>query len=192
MTAAGIARRFIERTVATEATESARPWVLFIDGRSGSGKTTLSARVVKELHKLSGSAPQTLAMDELYPGWHGLAEGSASLARVLSTLRYRRYDWGTGHYGNQVALDQARTLVVEGCGSITSHNFEAASRSSGSSWNGFYGVWVACPDEIRRTRALARDGDMFAPHWDSWAAQERVHFSKAQPIALAHEIMHVA
>ena len=164
--------------------------MLFIDGRSGSGKTTLAAHIVDELHNLTGSEPQTLAMDELYPGWHGLAEGSASLARVLSTLQYHRYNWASDQFEREVELNPTRTLVIEGCGSITSHNFKVAA-SSGSNWRGFYGVWVACPDEIRRLRALARDGNMFAPHWDSWAAQERAHFSLAQPIAVAHEILHV-
>jgi cytidylate kinase len=33
-------------------------------------------------------------------------------------------------------------------------------------------VWLEVPALVRKRRALDRDGEMFAPHWDQWAAQE--------------------
>ena len=33
-------------------------------------------------------------------------------------------------------------------------------------------VWTEAPASVRKNRALDRDGDTFAPHWDAWAAQE--------------------
>jgi len=31
------------------------------------------------------------------------------------------------------------------------------------------------PEKDRRARALARDGDLYAPHWERWAAQEEAY-----------------
>jgi anthranilate synthase component 1/para-aminobenzoate synthetase len=33
-------------------------------------------------------------------------------------------------------------------------------------------VWLEAPSSVRKKRALDRDGETFAPHWDRWAAQE--------------------
>ncbi|MGH3453856.1 MAG: 4-amino-4-deoxy-L-arabinose transferase, partial [Nocardioidaceae bacterium] len=33
-------------------------------------------------------------------------------------------------------------------------------------------VWVDAPADVRKRRALTRDGDVFAPYWDQWAADE--------------------
>jgi hypothetical protein len=33
-------------------------------------------------------------------------------------------------------------------------------------------AWMELPAAVRKKRALDRDGDTFAPHWDAWAAQE--------------------
>jgi dephospho-CoA kinase len=38
-------------------------------------------------------------------------------------------------------------------------------------------IWVDAPEEQRYRRAMARDGDAYAPHWARWAAQERAHFA---------------
>ena len=46
-----------------------------IDGPSGSGKTTLAAEI--EQHWNSAVKLQVVHMDDLYPGWDGLAEGAA-------------------------------------------------------------------------------------------------------------------
>ena len=33
-------------------------------------------------------------------------------------------------------------------------------------------VWLQLPEAQRRRRALARDGEIYRPHWERWAAQE--------------------
>jgi cytidylate kinase len=33
-------------------------------------------------------------------------------------------------------------------------------------------IWLEAPDSVRKNRALERDGETFAPHWERWAAQE--------------------
>ena len=38
--------------------------------------------------------------------------------------------------------------------------------------------WVEAPYDLRLRRGLERDGDAFAPHWEQWAADEKVHFAR--------------
>ena len=62
--------------VVAELAAPPRPVVL-VDGRSGAGKSTLAARLVA-----AWPGPVTLvSLDDLFPGWDGLAAGSDAVAR---------------------------------------------------------------------------------------------------------------
>ena len=39
---------------------------------------------------------------------------------------------------------------------------------------------MEAPADVRKQRALDRDGDTYAPYWDVWAAQEAEHFAAEQ------------
>jgi hypothetical protein len=39
-------------------------------------------------------------------------------------------------------------------------------------------VWVDADPPVRRSRALARAGDLYAPHWQRWAAQEEAYAAR--------------
>jgi hypothetical protein len=151
------------------------PRLLGIDGRSGTGKTTLASAVVVDLTRRGVTAP-CVHMDELYAGWQGLAGAPAALHRqVLTPLRlggaasYRRWDWARGSYARHpVRVPPAEVVVVEGVGAIQ------ADRAAYD-----LTVWLSAPTPVRRARALSRDGEMFAPHWDTWAAQEDELFGSA-------------
>ena len=144
------------------------PSVVMIDGRSGAGKTTLAAQIADELEA------QVLHMDDLYRGWDGLLDAPARLETALAEGTYHTYDWDRGRPAHRVMITADRPLVIEGCGSITAgtvaaaHAFAAGSTST----TPVLTLWMECPTEERKVRALARDGDMFRPHWDEWAAQE--------------------
>lgn len=159
--------------------------VVLIDGRSGSGKTTLAVSLADGIERERGVRPQIIGMDELYPGWSGLADGSASLPGVLRSTGYSQYDWAREQFATEIEIDPLRPLIVEGCGSLTRASL-AAARQRGS----IYAVWIEGPEALRKKRALGRDGDMFAPHWVSWAEQETAHFKIARPWSIAREIMH--
>ncbi|MFT4232382.1 MAG: hypothetical protein QM606_06365 [Leucobacter sp.] len=51
-------------------------------------------------------------------------------------------------------------------------------------------VWIECDAAVRRARALARDGETYAPHWERWAAQEEAFFAEHRPWLLADEVLH--
>lgn len=173
--------------------------VVLIDGRSGSGKTTFALRLMQRL-RAAGRQAQLLSLDNLYPGWDGLAAGSRAVAEALAAGGYRRYDWELGAFAEWVPLDAESALVIEGCGAVTRDNLDAAAawaeragvraeRAGGGIVRAGGGivrsVWIDAPAELRRRRALARDGEMFAPHWDRWAAQEDALFAVTQPETLA-------
>ena len=59
-------------------------------------------------------------------------------------------------------MPRTGSLIVEGCGAIS----RASRALADHAW------WLELDDAERKRRALERDGDAFAPHWDRWAAQE--------------------
>ncbi|WP_261558259.1 dephospho-CoA kinase [Frankia tisae] len=154
--------------------------VLAVDGRSGAGKTTLAQAVAERL-----DAP-VVQMDDLYDGWDGLAAGIDQLvARILRPLArgeqpcWRSYDWHRRCYGADRTLDPATaTIVVEGVG--------AGAQAGAPLLSGL--VCVAAPVQVRRRRALARDGDTFAPHWERWARHEDRYFA-AEDVAGRADIL---
>ncbi|GAB3271864.1 nucleoside/nucleotide kinase family protein [Microbacterium lacusdiani] len=170
------------RAVATAVArlDVAAPRVL-IDGRSGSGKTTLAARLSAEWPR-AGERPQLVALDSLYPGWDGLEEGTRLAHEWLLVPhaagiegRWRRFDWDVQAFAEPHVVAPDRPLIVEGSGALT----PAAAGLA------HVAVWVDAPEPSRKARALERDGDTYAPHWDRWAAQEARHIETHDPRALA-------
>ena len=152
-----------ERAPASSDGEPARAQravpVVTIDGYSGSGKSTLAAAITRLV-----SDWQVLHLDDWYPGWDGLAAGADIARRIAADLRagrassYEAWDWENGTTGATIRVPLAPT-IIEGCGAI-----DAEADLS---------VWIADPGEDeRRSRALARDGQTYAPHWQRWADQD--------------------
>ncbi|WP_229230269.1 chorismate-binding protein [Sinomonas cyclohexanicum] len=144
-----------------------RPVVVAIDGRSGAGKTSLAVELAAALREHRTVA--LVHLEDLYPGWDGLGEGIRRCAeQVLAALsqgkpaRWRAWDWAAGAEGPERVTQPADVVLVEGVGAGAGP-LRALSDAL---------VWVEAPAEERKRRALARDGDVYAPHWDRWAAQE--------------------
>ncbi|WP_278101791.1 hypothetical protein AB0870_09145 [Microbacterium proteolyticum] len=160
--------------------------VVLIDGRSGAGKSSLARRLVSAWP--GRSRVQLVALDDLYPGWGGLAEG-AEYARETILLPHakgtigvwQRWDWEAGERAEAHAVDPSLPLVVEGSGVLTPAAATLADVR----------VWVDAPDGARKDRALRRDGDTYRPHWDRWAAQEDAHLAEHEPQALASLVVFV-
>lgn len=133
--------------------------VVTIDGYSGSGKSTLAAALAQLVNGW-----QVLHLDDWYPGWDGLEAGADIARRIAADLRggrassYEAWDWENGATGATIRVPLAPT-IIEGCGAI-----EAEADLV---------IWIADPGEDeRRHRALARDGQTYAPHWQRWADQD--------------------
>lgn len=152
--------------------------VLAVDGASGSGKTTFAARLTAALADLTGDEPAVVHLDDLYPGWDGLAAGVEALrSQVLGPLAagraaaYRSWDWAADAPGAWVPVSPAPWLVVEGVG--------AGARACAPFLSAL--AVVEAPETVRRERALARDGAAYEPHWQRWAEQERAVHGAERP-----------
>ncbi|MGN6273497.1 MAG: ATP-binding protein [Protaetiibacter sp.] len=154
---ASVAPEFDPTPLAARLASGPHPWVLLIDGRSGAGKTVLARR----LASLTGAT--LVSLDEVYPGWDGLAAGAAAVPGIIRDGIWRRWDWTSDRPGDAASIDRSGSLIVEGCGAIS----RASRPLADHAW------WLERDDAERKARALARDGDAYAPHWDRWAAQEQ-------------------
>jgi hypothetical protein len=152
--------------------------VVLIDGGAGSGKTTLAATLCATWPAVE---PQLVGMDEFYPGWDGLAAGSERVPAVITGTGFTTWDWARGRPGAFRELRPGAPLILEGCGALTAASRELATLA----------IWLEAPAATRRERALARDGELFAPHWDQWAAQEAAHWRLNQPWELADLVLRI-
>lgn len=146
--------------------------VVLIDGRAGAGKTTVATQLCEAW---PGQPPELVSMDEFYPGWDGLASAACGLPHLIERGGFTTWDWAQHRPGAWRSLDPQRPLIVEGCGALT-----PASKALAT-----YGIWLEVPAPVRRERALARDGDLFAPYWERWATQEDAHWYRHYPRQLA-------
>lgn len=145
------------------------PCLLGVDGRSGSGKTHLAGDIAEVLRHCQASVV-VVSMDDLYPGWQGLAASLPTLCQdVIIPLShgqpgaYRRYDWSRGAFAETVHVPVADAVIIEGVGSTT-HWCRPLLRAT---------VWVHAPRDVRLGRACGRTGQGdFAAYADRWSEQE--------------------
>ena len=136
--------------------------VVAVDGRSGAGKTALALDLADAM-----GAP-ILHLERLYPGWRGLARTPAIVREILAALavgelaHVRQWDWHASRPGSRLTIRPTEELIIEGVG--------AGARVLRPFLS--HVVWLEAPEPVRLRRALARDGDVYAPWWDVWAAQE--------------------
>nr|WP_302180738.1 hypothetical protein [Microbacterium sp. NC79] len=157
--------------------------VILIDGRSGAGKTSLSMRLRDALPGAS-----VLALDSVYPGWDGLRAGADQvLDRVLRPRAagrdgtYTGWDWNRDVPADDHVVPASGPLIVEGAGLLTEESAGLADVR----------VWVEASDEERKRRALDRDGEAYAPHWERWSRQEERHIADHSPHRLADIVIEV-
>ena len=89
------------------------------------------------------------------------------------------WDWTASAPGVRRTVPREGPLIVEGVGALS-----RASRALAA-----YAVWLEVDAATRRRRAIARDGETFAPHWERWAAQEDALREREQPERLADEVL---
>ncbi len=151
------------------------PVVVALDGRSGAGKTTLARSLVAALAN-GGAHAAAVHLDDLYPGWDGLDAVVPVVRDLLAALAgggpvtVPGWDWDAGRPGPPRRLPELgpprpRVVVLEGAG--------CGARAT-SAWTAGL-VWVDADPALRRARALERDGDTYAPHWERWSAQEEAY-----------------
>lgn len=148
--------------------------VILIDGRSGVGKSQLATLLADRLPNT-----QVLRLDDVYPGWDGLDAASRAVPLILATGRWRSWDWAQDRPAGVRLLDPHRPVIVEGVGAISRASRELAGVA----------IWLETDDATRRRRAIDRDGEVFEPHWDRWAAQEERFIARENPRSLADVVI---
>lgn len=148
-----------------------------VDGRSGAGKTTLAARI-SALAQAKGLRTATVHIDEVCPGWDGLPQVPDRLVNLVRQLAaggsatYPTWDWAGDRPGAPGHIADVDVLIIEGVAATDPRLSQHASVT----------VWVDGPAWQRKARAIARDGETFARHWDRWAKAEDDYF-EARPTA---------
>ena len=142
--------------------------VVAIDGPSGAGKTDFAAALAEHL-----PGADVMHMDDLYPGWDGLAQAVADLHdQILAPIArgeraaYRRWDWEHDRHARWHTLPTTPLLLVEGVGSGAGRSAELESVL----------IWLEAGRDVRFQRGVERDGEAFLPHWQRWAVQEDALF----------------
>lgn len=138
--------------------------VVAVDGPSGAGKTTLARSLGRRL------GARVVHMDDVYPGWDGLAAAVPLVVEGLleplargEDAAYRRWDWRRGRAATRPReVRWVPRLVLEGVGSSVGPAAPYAAVR----------VWVEAPRAVRFARGIARDGETYRPHWERWARQE--------------------
>lgn len=150
--------------------------VVLIDGRAASGKSSFAQALADEIFRQGEAAPRLIHMDDLYPGWEGLRDGSSYLLRnILQPLAkgkpaaWQIWDWERGTRGSATEpgngwreFTGGTILMVEGCGSISKQTAELADLR----------IWLNCEPEERKQRFSMRDQGAFDEYWGIWSAQE--------------------
>lgn len=166
-------------TIVRAALATSSSPVVLIDGPSGAGKSRLADAVVVAWR---GANVELVRMDDMYPGWEGLAAASAHLRedlleplRSAGTGRWRGWDWAASAPAAWHSVAGGHPLVVEGCGCLTRATAPLADLR----------VWLGADDDVRKRRALERDAGGFDAHWDLWQRQWEQLVSRESPRTLA-------
>ena len=175
-----------------EKQENGRLPVVLIDGRAGAGKSLFAKELSDAYFKLDNQAARIIAMDDLYPGWEGLALGSIYLhTNILRPLAQSKaatwqvWDWSKNQRGANDAVNGHRefsggtALIVEGCGAISRLTSELADLT----------IWIEADSEVRRTRFNLRDSGKFDGYFSIWSAQEDEFYQKEKSQQLAQIVI---
>ncbi|MWA04386.1 hypothetical protein F8568_029215 [Actinomadura sp. LD22] len=140
-----------------------------IDGPSGAGKSTFADHLAAVL----AGAPVIRSDDFRVPWdadpltwWEPLRRAVLDPLCAGRAAVLRRYDWHLDRYGPPEEIPPPPVLIVEGVGAAWAGSPAA------------YRIWIDAPRELRRARAIDRDGPEYADAWDRWSAREAAFFAE--------------
>lgn len=146
--------------------------IIAIDGPAGGGKTTLAERIASQ----SSFKSLTVHMDDLYDGWENalsptltktLVQSIAVPASMGKSFSYRKFDWFTSKFSEEMRCPLPELLILEGVGSGQKAVRQYLDQL----------IWIDIESEIGLTRVLHRDGDYLESEMRVWQMREIAHFN---------------
>ena len=159
--------------VASLTVRAGRTTFIGIDGPGGAGKSTFAARVASAV-----PGAIVIAVDDFsgpqFQEWDWDRFRAQLLLPLLAgrVARYQRWDWDRDEGAEWHELTCAGVVIVEG---VSSTRAEA-----GVPWD--LRIWVDTPPEVRRARAVERDGPAKLAQWtDVWIPSEQAYIAAQRP-----------
>lgn len=155
------------------------PLMISLDGRSGAGKTTLAAKLEEEL-TAQGHKVTIIRMEDMYQGWNGLS--AAARQWSLSSMSISQggpamwfgWDWEkdeqTGPF--TATYEPSDTAIPRSMRSRAPRHILICEGVGSMAGTSDLSIWLELDAETRRERAVSRDGQSMAEHWEMWAQQE--------------------
>lgn len=180
----------LEKTLSNllDKQEAGKLPIILIDGKAASGKSQFAKDLSELYFQSETQAARIVQMDDLYPGWDGLAEGSLYLlSHILSplsqgkTANWQIWNWHTNQRGADDVVNGHRefsggtALIIEGCGSLSRQTSEIADLT----------IWIQAEENERRKRFNLRDHGKFDEYFGMWAAQEDEFYIREKSPELA-------
>ncbi len=172
--------------------ESGRLPIILIDGKAASGKSQFAKNLSELYFQSEKQAARVIQMDDLYPGWEGLAQGSVYLlTHILTplsqgkTASWQVWNWEKNERGAEDKVNGHRefsggtALIIEGCGSISRLSSEIADMA----------IWIDASVEERKKRFNLRDAGKFDEYFGLWSAQEDEFYERENSKQLARLIV---
>lgn len=172
--------------------EKGRLPIVLIDGRAGAGKSLFAQELANAYFKSEKQAARVISMDDLYPGWEGLASGSIYLlTQILTplfqgkTANWQIWNWAEDRREADDQVNGHRefsggtALIVEGCGSISRLTSELADIT----------IWIEADTQVRKNRFHQRDSGKFDGYFAIWSAQEDEFYEKEKSLELAQLVI---
>jgi len=167
--------------------------IVLIDGRAGSGKSLFATKLAENYFSENRQAARIVQLDDLYPGWEGLAAGSVyARERILEPISagkeasWQIWDWGKGVRGASSEsgngfreFSGGTALIVEGCGALSKASAPMASLR----------LWIEADSTRRRQRFSERDRGKFDEYWGVWVAQEEEFYAAERSRELAELVI---
>ncbi len=156
-----------------------------IDGLGGSGKSTLAKELseyiknstivsMDDFYKTRELRRRLSSQEEIggYFDWKRLEKQILIPFTENRIIKYQKYDWPDDILHSPENIKISKNIIVEG---IYSNRAELSN---------YYNIriWVECPEDIRLSRGIARDGKEMKDYWEKvWLRQEKRYYEEQKP-----------